>query len=126
MQKTYLEIESKILCGLKDLYVNILDIILKSIQVRKIDLKWLDVVSDADMIRMIKGDEMSEFEKELTKVLDKNDTFSIGITFEEINEILMKNPSKNKESYDRLTPIVEQKRKVFMNQLKKRVEKETR
>ena len=69
---------------------------------------------------------MIEFEKELTKVLDKNDTFSIGITFEEINEILMKNPSKNKESYDRLTPIVEQKRKVFMNQLKKRVEKETR
>ena len=64
-------------------------------------------------------DEMSEFEKELTKVLDKNDTFSIGITFEEINEILMKNPSKNKEAYDRLTPIVEQKRKVFMNKLKK-------
>ena len=62
---------------------------------------------------------MSEFEKELTKVLDKNDTFSIGITFEEINEILMKNPSKNKEAYDRLTPIVEQKRKVFMNKLKK-------
>ena len=65
---------------------------------------------------------MSEFEKELTKVLDKNDTFSTGITFEEINEILMKNPSKNKEAYDRLTPIVEQKRKVFMNQLKKSVE----
>ena len=66
---------------------------------------------------------MSEFEKELTKVLDKNDTFSTGITFEEINEILMKNPSKNKEAYDRLTPIVEQKRKVFMNQLKKRCRK---
>ena len=52
---------------------------------------------------------------------ERNDTFSIGITFEEINEILMKNPSKNKESYDRLTPIVEQKRKVFMNQLKRKV-----
>ena len=61
---------------------------------------------------------MSEFEKELTKVLDKNDTFSIGITFEEINEILMKNPSKNKEAYDSLTPIVEQKRKAFIAQLK--------
>ena len=65
---------------------------------------------------------MSEFEKELTKVLDKNDTFSIGITFEEINEILMKNPSKNKEAYDRLTPIVEKKRKEFINQLKRKVE----
>ena len=55
MQKTYLEIESKILCGLKSLYANILDIILKSIQVRKIDLKWQDIASGADMIRMIKG-----------------------------------------------------------------------
>ena len=64
---------------------------------------------------------MSEFEKELTKVLDKNDTFSIGITYEEINEILMKNPSKNKEAYDRLTPIVEKKRKEFINQLKRKV-----
>ena len=64
---------------------------------------------------------MSEFEKELTKVLDKNDTFSTGITFEEINEILMKNPSKNKEAYDRLIPIVEQKRKEFINQLKRKV-----
>ena len=64
---------------------------------------------------------MSEFEKELTKVLDKNDTFSIGITFEEINEILMKNPSKNKEAYDRLTPIVEQKRKAFIAQLKSKI-----
>ena len=54
MQKTYLEIESKILCGLKDLYVNILDIILKSIQVRKIDLKWRDIASGADMIRTIR------------------------------------------------------------------------
>ena len=49
---------------------------------------------------------------------ERNDTFSIGITFEEINEILMKNPSKNKEAYDRLTPIVEQKRKAFITQLK--------
>lgn len=64
---------------------------------------------------------MSGFEKELTKVLDKNDTFSIGITYEEINEILMKNPSKNKEAYDRLTPIVEKKRKEFINQLKRKV-----
>ena len=64
---------------------------------------------------------MSGFEKELTKVLDKNDTFSIGITFEEINEILMKNPSKNKKAYDRLTPIVEKKRKEFINQLKRKV-----
>lgn len=62
---------------------------------------------------------MSGFEKELTKVLDKKDSFSIGITFEEINEILMKNPSKNKEAYDRLTPIVEEKRKEFINQLKR-------
>lgn len=52
---------------------------------------------------------------------ERNDTFSIGITFEEINEILMKNPSKNKEAYDRLTPIVEQKRKEFINQLKRKV-----
>ena len=64
---------------------------------------------------------MSGFEKELTKVLDKNDTFSIGIISEEINEILMKNPSKNKEAYDRLTPIVEKKRKEFINQLKRKV-----
>ena len=61
---------------------------------------------------------MTEFEKELNKVLDKNDTFSIGVTFEEMNEILMKNPSKNKEAYDRLTPIVEKKRKEFIAQLK--------
>ena len=59
---------------------------------------------------------MSEFERP-----ERNDTFSIGITFEEINEILMKNHSKNKESYDRLTPIVEQKRKAFINQLKRKV-----
>ena len=52
---------------------------------------------------------------------ERNDTFSIGITFEEINEILMKNPSKNKEAYDRLIPIVEQKRKEFINQLKRKV-----
>lgn len=55
------------------------------------------------------------------KRLERNDTFSIGITFEEINEILMKNPSKNKEAYDRLAPIVEQKRKEFINQLKRKV-----
>ena len=55
------------------------------------------------------------------KRLERNDTFSIGITFEEINEILMKNPSKNKEAYDRLTPIVEKKRKEFINQLKRKV-----
>ena len=42
---------------------------------------------------------------------ERNDTFSIGITFEEINEILMKNPSKNKEAYDHLTPIVEKSEK---------------
>ena len=59
---------------------------------------------------------MSEFERP-----ERNDTFSIGITFEEINEILMKNPSKNKEAYDRLTPIVEQKRKESINQLKRKV-----
>lgn len=53
--------------------------------------------------------------------LERNDTFSIGITFEEINEILMKNPSKNKEAYDRLTPIVEQKRKAFIAQLKSKI-----
>ena len=52
---------------------------------------------------------------------ERNDTFSIGITFEEINEILMKNTSKNKEAYDRLTPIVEKKRKEFINQLKRKV-----
>ena len=74
MQKTYLEIESKILCGLKSLYANILDIILKSIQVRKIDLKWQDIASDADMIHMIKGREMSEFEKELEKFNLENGT----------------------------------------------------
>ena len=55
------------------------------------------------------------------KRLERNDTFSIGITFEEINEILMKNPSKNKEAYDRLTPIVEQKRKAFIAQLKSKI-----
>ena len=74
------------------------------------------------MIANKEEDEISGFEKELTKVLDKNDTFYIGITFEEINEILMKNPSKNKEAYDRLTPIVEKKRKEFINQLKRKVE----
>ena len=37
---------------------------MKSIQVRKIDLKWQDIASVADMIRMIKENEMSEFEKE--------------------------------------------------------------
>ena len=37
--------------GLKKIYVNILGIILKSIQVRKIDLKWQDIASGADMIR---------------------------------------------------------------------------
>ena len=52
---------------------------------------------------------------------ERNDTFSTGITFEEINEILMKNPSKNKETYDRLTLIVEKKRKEFINQLKRKV-----
>ena len=33
----------------------------------------------------------------------------------------MKNPSKNKEAYDRLTPIVEQKRKAFIAQLKSKI-----
>ena len=56
-----------------------------------------------------------------SKIPERNDTFSIGITFEEINEILMKNPSKNKEAYDRLTPIVEQKRKAFIAQLKSKI-----
>ena len=56
---------------------------------------------------------------------ERNDTFSIGITFEEINEILMKNPSKNKEAYDRLTPIVEQKRKAFIAQLKSKISQKT-
>ena len=40
--------------GLKNLYANILVIILKSIQAIEIDLKWLDIASGADMIRMIK------------------------------------------------------------------------
>ena len=52
---------------------------------------------------------------------ERNDTFSTGITFEEINEILMKNPSKNKESYNRLKHIVEQKRKAFIAQLKSKI-----
>ena len=33
----------------------------------------------------------------------------------------MKNQSKNKEVYDRLTPIVEQKRKAFIAQLKSKI-----
>ena len=52
--KNYLETIGECLCGLKSLYANILDIILKSIQVRKIDLKWQDIASGADMIHMIK------------------------------------------------------------------------
>ena len=48
----------------------------------------------------------------------KDPEIEFGITFEEINEILMKNPSKNKEAYDRLKPIVEQKRKAFIAQMK--------
>ena len=51
----------------------------------------------------------------------KDPEIEFGITFEEINEILMKNPSKNKEAYDRLTPIVEQKRKAFIAQLKSKI-----
>ena len=39
---------------LKNLYANILVIILKSIQVIEIGLKWQDIASGADMIRMIK------------------------------------------------------------------------
>ena len=52
---------------------------------------------------------------------EKDNTYSFDITIEEINEILMKNPSKNKEAYDRLTPIVEQKRKAFIAQLKSKI-----
>ena len=40
--------------GLKNLYANILVIILKYIQVVEIDLKWQDIASDADMIHMIR------------------------------------------------------------------------
>ena len=52
---------------------------------------------------------------------ERNDVFYIGITFEEINEILMKNPSKNKEAYDCLKHVVEQKRKAFIAQLKSKI-----
>ena len=40
--------------GLKNLYANILVIILKSIQVIEICLKWQDIASGADMIHMIR------------------------------------------------------------------------
>ena len=42
------------LYGLKNLYANILVIILKYIQAIEIGLKWQDIASGADMIRMIK------------------------------------------------------------------------
>ena len=53
---------------------------------------------------------------------ERNDTFSIGITFEEINEILMKNPSKNKEAYERLLPVIEEKRSQFISRMISRIE----
>ena len=47
-------------------------IILKSIQAIETDLKWQDIASGADMIHMIKENEMSEFEKELEKNMELN------------------------------------------------------
>ena len=52
--ESYLIKEAQKWHGLKKLYANILVIILKSIQVIEIGLKWQDIASGADMIRTIR------------------------------------------------------------------------
>ena len=53
---------------------------------------------------------------------EKDNTYSFDITIEEINEILMKNPSKNKEAYERLLPVIEEKRSQFISRTVSRIE----
>lgn len=53
---------------------------------------------------------------------EKDNTYSFDITIEEINEILMKNPSKNKEAYERLLPVIEEKRSQFISRMVSRIE----
>ena len=48
---------------------------------------------------------------------EKENTHSFDLTIEEINSILSKNPKENKISYERLLPVVEEKRHQFISRI---------
>ena len=53
---------------------------------------------------------------------EKDNTYSFDITIEEINEILMKYSKENKISYERLLPVIEEKRSQFISRMISRIE----
>ena len=53
---------------------------------------------------------------------EKNNTYSFDITIEEINSILSKYPKENKISYERLLPVIEEKRSQFISRTVSRIE----
>ena len=53
---------------------------------------------------------------------EKDNTYSFDITLEEINSILSKYPSKNKEAYERLLPVIEEKKSQFITRMISRIE----
>lgn len=53
---------------------------------------------------------------------EKDNTYSFDITIEEINSILSKYPKENKLSYERLSPVIEEKRSQFISRMISRIE----
>lgn len=53
---------------------------------------------------------------------EKDNTYSFDITIEEINSILSKHPKENKISYERLLPVIEEKRSQFISRMISRIE----
>ncbi|KZK46759.1 hypothetical protein ICE98_02519 [Lactococcus lactis] len=52
---------------------------------------------------------------------EKNNTYSFDITIEGINSILSKYPKENKISYERLLPVIEEKKYQFISRMISRI-----
>ena len=52
---------------------------------------------------------------------EKDNTYSFDITIEEINSILSKYPKENKISYERLLPVIEEKKYQFFYRMISRI-----
>ena len=52
---------------------------------------------------------------------EKNNTHSFDITPEEINSILSKYHKENKISYERLSPVIEEKKHQFISRMLSRI-----
>ena len=53
---------------------------------------------------------------------EKDNTYSFDLTIEGINSILSKHPKENKEAYERLSPVIEEKRSQFISRMISRIE----